>query len=92
MAKRTTILLCALLLPLLGCPPCEPPADPRPDAAQVDPDPDPARDSEVPACPAFGQVAVPEECNAFDDDCDGRLDEGVCDDPCDVFDEQPGVR
>ena len=43
-------------------------------------------DSTVPACPHPGQVAVAEECNAFDDDCDGLMDEGVCDDPCNVFD------
>ena len=40
-------------------------------------------------CPNVGQVAVDEVCNAFDDDCDGVMDEGVCDDPCGVFDETP---
>jgi hypothetical protein len=41
-----------------------------------------AQDSGTADCPAFGQVPVPEECNAFDDDCDGEIDEGACDDPC----------
>jgi hypothetical protein len=36
-----------------------------------------------------GQASVAEVCNAFDDDCDGVMDEGVCDDPCGVFDETP---
>ena len=39
------------------------------------------------SCPHAGQIAVAEECNAFDDDCDGRMDEGACDDPCNAFDE-----
>lgn len=34
-------------------------------------------------CPMARQVPFPEVCNAFDDDCDGRMDEGTCDDPCD---------
>ena len=39
----------------------------------------------TPRCPLPGQRAVAEICNAFDDDCDGAMDEGVCSDPCDVF-------
>ena len=42
-----------------------------------------------PSCPRSGQVAVDEVCNAFDDDCDGIMDEGICDDPCGAFDERP---
>ncbi len=34
-------------------------------------------------CPMARQVPFPEVCNAFDDDCDGRMDEGTCADPCD---------
>lgn len=40
-------------------------------------------------CPNVGQTSAAEVCNAFDDDCDGVMDEGVCDDPCGVFDETP---
>ena len=42
-----------------------------------------------PACPYVGLAPVEEVCNALDDDCDGVMDEGVCDDPCGAFDEAP---
>ena len=35
-------------------------------------------------CPVAGQVPVDEICNGFDDDCDGVVDEDVCNDPCDA--------
>lgn len=47
---------------------------------------DAGRDAAEPpivTCPMARQVPFPEVCNAFDDDCDGRMDEGTCDDPCD---------
>lgn len=42
-----------------------------------------ATDLPIVTCPMVRQVPFPEVCNAFDDDCDGRMDEGTCDDPCD---------
>ncbi|MBK8587678.1 MAG: hypothetical protein IPN77_00900 [Sandaracinaceae bacterium] len=62
-----------LLVATLGCAPSS--GDDEPDLG--------------PACPYVGQAPVEEVCNAFDDDCDGVMDEGVCDDPCGAFDETP---
>jgi hypothetical protein len=78
----------ALLPATFACDPSDPPppVDSGSDTGPDDAGADTAVDADVPACPVFGQVAMPEECNAFDDDCDGLMDEGVCDDPCDVFD------
>lgn len=44
---------------------------------------DAGRDASVVTCPQARQVPFPEVCNAFDDDCDGVMDEGACNDPCD---------
>jgi len=84
MTHRIATLTCALLVSLaLGC------------ASEATP---PSSDSDALAsargrsaisgasCPNPDQISVAEECNAFDDDCDGVMDEGVCDDPCNVFD------
>ena len=78
------LALAALLATLLasGCEIADPPPV-EPLDSELRPD---RRDTGTPACSRVGQVAVPEECNAFDDDCDGTVDERVCDDPCDVFD------
>ncbi|MDQ3032662.1 MAG: hypothetical protein M3Y87_09615 [Myxococcota bacterium] len=89
MTHRNLAISLALLLTLgIGC---EPHPSQRPDVGPGGDSGDTPddRDSTVPACPHVGQMAVPEVCNVFDDDCDGLLDEGVCSDPCDVFDERP---
>lgn len=60
----------------------DPAPDPQPDG-EPDPQPDGEPDPPPPTCPLRGQVPADEVCNGFDDDCDGEVDEGVCDDPCD---------
>jgi hypothetical protein len=35
-------------------------------------------------CAIRGQTPIDEVCNGYDDDCDGVVDEDVCDDPCSV--------
>jgi len=87
LTKLFAIAACALALLLGGCS-CDDDAPARSDAGPADaapPDadvPDAAPDAGAADCPGYGQVPVPEQCNAFDDDCDGEVDEGVCDDPC----------
>lgn len=95
MRTRTPIVALCVALLAMACVPAEPgtpPADgarpPEPDSSApvVDASDPEIPDSATPDCPEPGQVAMNELCNAFDDDCDGVVDEGVCDDPCDVFD------
>lgn len=85
---RAILIALSLLFAVAACDPDDPSGGDRdagpPDAGDTDAG---GADSGEPECPLFGQIPVPEECNAFDDDCDGVVDEGVCDDPCDVFDE-----
>lgn len=83
MHPRALVALLCLLLASACAPLSSPSGEPRADASDSDADAIVRRPTR--RCPLPGQRAVAELCNAFDDDCDGVMDEGVCSDPCDVF-------
>jgi hypothetical protein len=83
LTKLLAMSLCALLFVACACGDDDDDSQPTRDAGADAADaPDAATDATVADCPNHGQISVPEECNGFDDDCDGEVDEGVCDDPC----------
>jgi hypothetical protein len=81
---KTAMVAMFLLVGVFGCDGLSEPLGPVKQALRTEATLKTSRVPKRPICALPGQIAVAEICNGFDDDCDGVVDEGVCNDPCDA--------